>query len=286
MNNRFFCYLVILLLAFSFISSLSFASAKESYSFDKFWGGNGTEPGKFKNILGTALLPAIGLIYVADHNNNRVQVFNPKGDFSGQYSINHPSIIAIDRTNYLYVASTDNGLIKVFSLNPNIADNNQPLVKTLDTSVYPLYIALDPRGAYLFVLSDNYKLNKFKTSNGEKCKTSFDQITFSNPQGLAIGSKGNVYVSDSGKIYKYDAWGHPLDFQSPTSLAANIAIDAQDKLYISIGHGIIIRCNLEGKNVVELPGFGNTLDILINNKDKTIYTRGRDYIFKFNHLDK
>ena len=48
--------------------------------FIKFWGGKGTEPGKFEVAHGIAI-DAKGLLWVTDRENQRIQIFDQDGKY-------------------------------------------------------------------------------------------------------------------------------------------------------------------------------------------------------------
>lgn len=66
-----------------------------------------------------------GDIFVADTQNNRIQIFNPSGGTNGTFgfpdnnpddaSLNQPYGIHINGTNFIFVADTFTNVIKVFS---------------------------------------------------------------------------------------------------------------------------------------------------------------------------
>jgi peptidylamidoglycolate lyase len=58
-------------------------SAKGEYQFE--WGRKGTQPGEF-NLPHAIELDEAGNVYVADRENNRVQVFSPTGQFMAQWA--------------------------------------------------------------------------------------------------------------------------------------------------------------------------------------------------------
>jgi hypothetical protein len=70
------------------------------------WGKHGTAPGQFDILHGLAL-DAAGQLYVADRNNNRIQIFSPDGKFVAEWKqFGRPSDVAIDNNDMIYV--TDN----------------------------------------------------------------------------------------------------------------------------------------------------------------------------------
>ena len=89
--------------------------------FVSWWGGKGTEPGKFDEPHSIAI-DSDGRLYVGDRRNKRVQVFDQKGKFLTQW--NHLStpwgvfvkgdrLYVVDGTeaNCLLIVSTKDGKI-------------------------------------------------------------------------------------------------------------------------------------------------------------------------------
>jgi hypothetical protein len=68
------------------------------------WGEPGRGPGQFILPHGIALDSA-GLVYVADRENSRVQIFNPKGEYLREWTfLNRPYDIFIDDQDMLHIA--------------------------------------------------------------------------------------------------------------------------------------------------------------------------------------
>ena len=68
------------------------------------WGEPGSGPGEF-NVPHGIVLDSEGRVYVADCENNRIQIFSPDGDFITEWTgVTHPLGLAIDREDILYVA--------------------------------------------------------------------------------------------------------------------------------------------------------------------------------------
>jgi sugar lactone lactonase YvrE len=110
-------------------------------------------------------------IWVADENNNRIEKFNPKGEFLGAYGttgsgqLNHPTGIEADSAGNIWVADTGNNRIVKFS----------------------------EAGAYLSAIGS------LGTANGK----------LSAPQGIATDAAGHIWVSDTGnnRIEEFNANG-------------------------------------------------------------------------------
>lgn len=82
------------------------------------FGGLGTANGKFNKPAGVAIENITGNIYVADTDNNRVQVFSRTGVFQRQFgaeSLEKPQGIAADPTLGVFVADTDHKRVVHFT---------------------------------------------------------------------------------------------------------------------------------------------------------------------------
>ena len=90
--------------------------------FVKWWGGKGTDPGKF-DTPHSIVVDSKGLVYVADRGNNRVQVFDQSGKFIKQWThfgtpwglfIKGNLIYVVDGTenNCLWIASLADGKVQ------------------------------------------------------------------------------------------------------------------------------------------------------------------------------
>jgi DNA-binding beta-propeller fold protein YncE len=68
------------------------------------WGEPGSGPGQFHLPHGIAV-DRSGIVYVADRENSRVQLFGPEGDFRGQWTdVARPCQVRLDRADRVYVA--------------------------------------------------------------------------------------------------------------------------------------------------------------------------------------
>ena len=75
--------------------------------FIKSWGRKGTAPGEFDTPHALAM-DSQGRLFVADRNNNRIQIFDQDGNFIMQWTqFSRPSGLFIDASDVLYVADSE-----------------------------------------------------------------------------------------------------------------------------------------------------------------------------------
>ncbi len=132
------------------------------------WGEPGTDPGQF-NIVHNICADRDGYVYVADRENHRVQVFNGNGRYETQWNNMH-------RPCALYMDSGLNPLCYIGELGPG-----QPVNKDIP-NCGPRLSIYDHQGKLLARLGD--------IRGGEA------PGQFIAPHGLALDSKGNIYVGE------------------------------------------------------------------------------------------
>jgi DNA-binding beta-propeller fold protein YncE len=114
--------------------------------FVKYWGGKGTEPGKFNDPHSIAM-DSTGRIYVADRGNNRIQLFDQDGTYRDQWThFGTPFGLFITSDDMLYVVdgSGNDCLLIANTSDGRIMDRidglNNPNAVTVDTKG-TIYIA-------------------------------------------------------------------------------------------------------------------------------------------------
>ena len=134
----------------------------------KTWGETGTGPGQFDQPHSLAF-DSKGLLYVADRNNNRIQVFDQDGNYKTEYKQwSRPSGIFIDKHDNLYSADSESESVS----------RNHPGWK---------------RGIRVGSLKDG-KIVAFIPDPVEKATGT------SAAEGVAIDSKGNIYGAEVGPM--------------------------------------------------------------------------------------
>jgi NHL repeat len=75
--------------------------------FLKEWGRMGSEPGNFREPHDLYVGGSKGYVYVADRQNNRIQVFDQEGTFVAQWpQFGQPSSVFVDNNDNIFVGAT------------------------------------------------------------------------------------------------------------------------------------------------------------------------------------
>ena len=132
------------------------------------WGESGTDPGQF-HIVHNINIDKEGWVYVADRENRRIQVFDSNGNYEAQW-------INFSKAACIYVEHSGEQLVYVGEYFGGIATNQT------GKRLGPRVSILDRRGNVLARLSDQ----SFGDESGR----------FYSPHGIAVDSKGDIYVAE------------------------------------------------------------------------------------------
>jgi DNA-binding beta-propeller fold protein YncE/lysophospholipase L1-like esterase len=131
---------------------------------------------------------------------------------------------------------------------------------------YPIGIALDPSGGYVYVTDQqNHCVQKFD-SNGNFITAWGSQGNgngqFSNPVGVAVDKSGNVYVADEVSIQKFDGNGNFIATLVRVSLAGysvspvGVAVDGSGNIYFADGNNnTVFKCDSTGNYITRFGSF-------------------------------
>jgi DNA-binding beta-propeller fold protein YncE len=147
------------------------------------WGEPGTRPGQF-NIPHNICCDADDNVYVADRENHRIQVFDGKGRYQGQWNNLH-------RPCALCMQGTRQPVFYVGELAPQLAINRSV------PNLGPRISILDHKGTLLAQLG------------GETAGLGPGQ--FLSPHGIAVDSHGDIYVGETS----HAAWPRLFPDQQP-----------------------------------------------------------------------
>jgi DNA-binding beta-propeller fold protein YncE len=185
-----------------FVLSTGPAWATRGHVFEKSFGAKGSNPGQLEEPSGVAVNEATGDVYVVDKGNNRVEVFSANGTFEGQFNgtgtyeatvagkleketgtpappspLESPEGIAVDNSCSLHKPEV-------------LTESTVPSCKDSDPSAGDVYVA-DVR---------HNVIDKF-TSAGEYLGqvTEAEGSAFNRPEGVAVDSKGELWVYPEGE---------------------------------------------------------------------------------------
>ncbi|HEU4322360.1 MAG TPA: clostripain-related cysteine peptidase [Roseiflexaceae bacterium] len=211
------------------------------------WGTTGTDGGMFRSPAGVAL-DGRGMVYVVDTGNNRIQKFTAEGRWQASWRGNaerimlqQPRGLALDRDGLLYISDTGNQRMQRWG-----AQGNAQLTWG-DTDRHAL--ARDPQGLAvaedaLYLLAGD-TVQVFTSSGVRRAVwggTGSGQGQLRGPRGIVLGSKGDLYVADTGnhRIQRWrldgtwlESWGvrgaASGQFESPGALA----LDVDGNIYVA-----------------------------------------------------
>jgi sugar lactone lactonase YvrE len=231
------------------------------------WGEHGSGPGQLDSPDKLAL-DAQGNLYVTEvgsqspAGNSRIQKFSPTGMSLAQWGtfgsapgqFNTPVGIAVDQQGDIYVADVGNHRIqKLSSLGQPIAQWHTVGSGTGETTEIGYDLALDARGnVYVsepHPFSDgNDRVQKFSPA-GELLATwggsGVGPGQFNQPTGLAVDSKGDVFVVDSGhsRVQELSSTGRFVaQWYAPGGgfrFVSKIAVDSHGDVYVSAGNQVL-----------------------------------------------
>jgi len=280
---------------------------KASPAKDPSWirlGYKAEEPkdGEFRYPSGIAV-DNKGYVYVTDRQNHRVQKFTEDGEFvlkwgtegSGDGQFKYPYGIAVDNEGYVYVADMGNCRVQKFN------ENGEFMLKwgikgSGDGEFQDVHsIAVDNKG-FVYVTDSLYpdvnRVQKF-TSNGEFVlswggRKGEAEGEMHCPCGIAVDSKGYVYVVDMGncRIQKFSGngefvlkWGSKGCGDGQFKYPTGIAIDNEDFVYVvDTQNQRIQKFTDEGEFLTKWGTHGDGDGQFINPRDIAINKNGFKYV--------
>lgn len=220
--------------------------------FNTETGGPGTGLGEFNSPQAVAVDTA-GNVYVADTDNNRIQMFVASAGTQGEWKMigdpaqfKHPKGLAVDIAGNVYVADTDNSRIRKLDV------ASQEWIDYTGFQ-FPRGVAVDGEGNVYVADSANYRIRKLNAS-GPAAGT-WETISAGNgngpgqlkyPSSIATDRDGNLYVADTfnHRVQKRDAgtgtWSDwkkngggsgklPGEFDQPFG----VAVDGNGNVYVA-----------------------------------------------------
>lgn len=224
------------------------------YICERWWGERG--PKSIRYPHGVAL-DAEGNCYITDYRNNRVQKYDPEGNYATSFWVERPSLIAVAPDGTIYVTSAvtwsyywPNELIhNIVRIDPADSSSTTILDGYYDHAAL-CALAVDPTTGHLFASksSDPYygpEVREYDRDGTLLRRVGSQGIgdgQFSNVRGLACDLSGNLYVVDDElcRISKYDStgtfvttWGTSGEGDGQFLRPWAVATDTQGHVYVA-----------------------------------------------------
>ena len=205
-------------------------STHKIYVFDvqrkhvKTFSGQGTGPGQLYSPRDLAT-SADGLLFVANYNNNCVDIFREDGTFVrriGQGQIQYPMDVTVHTNGQVYVTDNSNHHVAVLTQNGQLVHTFGSQGSGAGQFSYPQGIAISPDGQ-LYVSDYNNSRVQVFTADGTYVRE-FGQGQLRNPIGLTFTTEGNVMVASYGnnRVSIFNQEGqlvHALNVNKPRSVS-------------------------------------------------------------------
>ena len=235
-------------------------------------GVSGSTEGQFSlfhSPRGVAVTPFDGFVYVADTLNQEVRILYTGGPFVPAFSVggvagfpgyvdavgdssrfNAPSGVAATERGNLYVADTQNNLIRKMTQVP--AFIGLFTISTTATGLHaPLGVAVDA-GETLYVAdTDNQTIRKIAngfvsllagesgvagSSDGRASAAHFDH-----PTGIALDAHGNLFVTDRNGVRRVAPSGLVTTVATGFNAPAGIVVEATGRILVADSGNHVIR---------------------------------------------
>ncbi len=247
------------------------APVKITFRFVSAFGQKGSGPGHFYEPSGIAVDP-IGILYVADTGNDRIQTFDTDGEYlsevggfgwdAGQF--NRPAGVAVGRGGLeLYVADGRNNRIQIFSPHFRLLAvvGGQNVEGPISLGALG-GIAVSEEGE--FYVSDMDADQMVQIGTYSQTDRSFGGYSYGGgrlrrPLGLAVGEKGEVYVCDSenDRVAVFDRFGNFKRSLGEGTLSepAGVCLGVKGTLFVAdTGHHRVLVFDLKSGEAVKWIG--------------------------------
>ena len=124
------------------------------------WGRKGTGPGEF-NLPHAIAVDSKGLVYVADRENRRIQVFKPDGTYVTEWHVMRPFGMAMTPRDELWVADAEKNSVVQLNLKGEVIDSFEPPDPKPGELMGPHMLAVDRDGGVYVAETRRLTVRKF-----------------------------------------------------------------------------------------------------------------------------
>ncbi len=276
-------FFTITALTLSLLLPVTISAAPEPTDVPEFmatWGSNGTGDGQFGTPAGVET-DQFGNLYVADSEQNRIQKFNPSGEYldqwdgsaSGNGTFNLPAGLTFTPDGSIYVLETyGSRRVMKFDSNWNYLSQWGGTGSGNGKFNSPSGITSDSLGNIYILDAGNRRVQKFDSDGTYITKWGSNGSgngQFFIPQGIATDSDDNIYVADTynDRVQKFDSdgayitkWGSNGSGNGQFNQPFGIEIDSQGNVNVAdIGNSRIQKFDANGTYLAqwgtEVPSF-------------------------------
>ncbi len=240
-------------------------------------GQEGTGAGFFNDTrqIGT---DAEGLIYTADYQDGRVQVFNASGEFVNTWNAGDVYMIAmaVNRQGVMFIPSETqllrfNG--QTGEVLPPYSYNNGTLFRGVAAAVDGSVVAATSDRLVRFDVDGNITLDVADPFNNPALEEAFIRL-----ESLAVDGSGNIYFASNDAIFRFDSQGNflnrfgsmgdaPDQFQGSITAIAN---DGRGRIFVQHFKGISVF-NSNGRYLDLINSPGVAFDMVFNDQNQLLY---------------
>lgn len=220
-------------------------------SFVRKIGQVGAGKGQFSQPRGMTV--SQGLIFVADTQNQRVQVFSKFGDWqylirpsSEKEALKYPCCIGVDRQSCVYVVDAGTSRVSLFDQSGRFIRSFGSAGKAKGEFMNPYGVAISKNHEEIYVADTENSRIQVMDSNGQVLKIFGRHGTrageFKSPYAIALDDKDNLYILDYAipRIQVLDRHGIcRLEFgrrgirEGEFSIPRGLAVDARGRIYVA-----------------------------------------------------
>lgn len=257
------------------------APSAGSYKQVGKWGKSGAANGQFRNPFGIATDRG-GSVYVADTDNNRVQVFSASGGFqrkwgstgSGDGQFLSAQDVAVDAQGGVWVADYRNDRVQKFG-------SGGGFQMSIEVS-QPTGVAVDADGN-LYVLDLSGRLTRYDKASEYAAGKSFKAA--GKGGDVEVDALGNIFAADPGalKVTRYDSEGNAKGtMRGGLSAPIGVGLDLDCNAWITqIASRRIARFSPSGKVLATVDSAGAIPEDIGIGPKGDVYLLGQGEVIRF-----